>query len=141
MEKLINVDNVISVTLHKEKESEDYQWIPVTEVIYKQPWYKFWLPPIKVLEGGYYRGFPKFKTFEDMRSYINRYYGGGYKFCIDRKFTEGPYGTIYHKAYIKIKTLNGKYHETHILNFDSDEDALKALRKIENLHPDKFIII
>jgi len=138
MEKLINVDNVISVTFHKEKESGYLQWVPVTEVIYKQPWYKFWLPPIKVLEGGYYRGFPKFKTFEDMRSYINSYYGGGYKFCIDRKFTEGPYVTIYCKADIEIKTLNG---ETHILNFDSDEDALKALRKIENLYPDKFIII
>ena len=141
MEKLITIDNVISVTIYKEKKSEYHQWQPVTEVIYKQPWYKFGLPPIKVLEGGYYRGLPKFKTLEDMELYINSDYGGRYKFYFDRNLNEGPYGTIYRKAYIEIKTLNGKYSETHILNFDSDEDALKALRKVENLYPDKFIII
>ncbi len=138
MRKLICADNVISVTFNKEDIHDYYEWIPVAKYLKRK---YFWSPKnIEVTEGGYYYGFYHI-SLDTLPGYLNKHYGGRFKFKIDDVLNEGPLGTLYHKANIHIKSIGGKYTEDHIMHYDTDEEALAELKSIEEQFPGKFLII
>jgi hypothetical protein len=138
MRKLICADNVISVTFNKEYANDYFQWIPVTKYLKRK---YFWSPKnTEVTEGGYYRGFGYMES-DELLEYLNKQYGGRYKFKIDNVLNEGPLGTLYNKANIYIKSIGGKYTEDHIMYYDTDEEALEEMESIEKQFPGKFLIV
>jgi hypothetical protein len=138
MKKLICADNVISVTFNKEYANDYFQWIPVTKYLKRK---YFWSPKkIEVTGGGYYRGFGYMES-DEFLEYLSKHYGGRYKFKIDNVLNEGPFGTLYNKASIHIKSIGGKYTEDHIMYYDTDEEALEEMESIEKQFPGKFLIV
>jgi hypothetical protein len=138
MRKLICADNVISVTFNKETIADYYEWIPITKYLKRK---YFWSPKnIEVIEGGHYRGFGRMES-DEFLEYLNKHYGGRFKLKIDNVLNEGPFGTLYNKANIRIKSIGGKYTEDHIMCYDTDEEALAELKSIEEQFPGKFLII
>lgn len=141
---LINIDNIISIELKKEKISYNMEYYRSKEITIRRGLFR--TKSNITLKGGYqyYTHLHCLNTqdylYETPEELINDT-TSPHKYIVRKLNTllEGPYGTIHDKAHIMIKTIGGKYTHSEYIYFDNNSDAMEFYNDIQKQYHNRLI--